>query len=109
MFVAAFIGVNRILRVDFDSTGDPEAFAPKALADVRKRLEQFNGALPAFGHAIGFVLNYSPNFSIRFSLEGAPQEVFGAAYRVGDADLLINGKPIPPRLLPHVVVSGEMP
>jgi hypothetical protein len=65
------------------------------LAGVRQRLVEFRGILPAFGNAIGFIVNYSPDFAVKYSLEGTPLEIFDAAYRVGDATLLVKGKPIP--------------
>jgi hypothetical protein len=67
------MGVNRILRVDFDSTGDPESYVGKALEGVRQRLVEFKGLLPAFGGATGFILNYTSDFAIKFSLHGTPQ------------------------------------
>jgi hypothetical protein len=66
--------------------------------------------LPAFGRATGFIVNYSPDFAVGFSLDGTPQEVFGTAYRIGHASLLLRGKPIPREMLPPVtkfIWSGE--
>jgi hypothetical protein len=107
MFVAAVMGVNRILRVDFDSTGDRESYVAKALTGVRQRLAEFKGTLPAFGRAVGFIVNYSPDFAVKFSLDGMPQEIFGGAYRVGDASLSVKGKPIPRGMLPPVNIAAS--
>jgi hypothetical protein len=104
IFIVAIMGTNRILRVDFDTTGDSESYVGMALAGIQQRLVEFKGMLPAFGRAVGFIVNYTPDFAIRYSLDGVPQEVFDAAYRVGDAELLIKGKPIPSGLFPNVQV-----
>jgi hypothetical protein len=57
--------------------------------------------IPAFGRATGLILNYAPNFAVRFDLRGTPQEIFGQAYRIGQAQLLLNGRSIPPGLYPE--------
>jgi hypothetical protein len=59
-----------------------------------------------FGAAIGFIVNYTPDFAVKYSLGGLPQQIFDSAYRVGDATLLVKGKPIPPGLFPRVQVAG---
>jgi hypothetical protein len=103
IFVAAAMGLDRILRVDFNYSGGEGSWARRALEGVREKLAEFGGVLPAFGHATGFIVNYSPDFAVRFSLDGTPQEVFGAAYRIGEASLLLKGgKPIPREMLPPV-------
>jgi hypothetical protein len=97
IWVAGVMGVDRILRVDFDYSGDEDTWAPLALEGVNQRLAAFGGTglLPAFGRAIGYVVNYRADFAVRFSLDGQPQEVFEAAYRIGHAALLLKGRPIP--------------
>jgi hypothetical protein len=36
------------------------------------------------------------HFAVRFDLRGTPQEIFGEAYRIGQAYLLLRGRSIPP-------------
>ena len=95
IFVAALIGVDTLLRVDFELDGDHQSYISKALEGVERRLARWHGSLPAFGKATGLIVNYSPNFAVRFDLRGTPQEMFGAAYRIGQADLLLKGSRIP--------------
>jgi hypothetical protein len=105
IFVAAVMGPDRILRVDFNYSGGQDSWALRALKGVQQKLAEFGGTgvLPAFGRATGFVVNYSPDFAVRFSLDGTPQEVFGAAYRIGQVSLVLKGgKPIPREMLPPV-------
>jgi hypothetical protein len=96
IFVAALMGPERILRVEFDCSEAKESWAARALEGVRARLAEFGGTglLPAFGVAIGFVVNYAPDFAVRFELDGTPKELLATAYRIGHASLLLGGKPI---------------
>ena len=48
-----------------------------------------------------WAFNYAPNFAVRFDLQGIPQEIFGEAYRIGQACLLLKGRRIPPGVLPE--------
>jgi hypothetical protein len=105
IFVAAFIGVERLLRVDFDLEGDRESYVQKALQGVQRHLAKWRGTIPAFGRPIGIIVNYAPDHAIRFDLDGMPREFFNKAYRVGQAHLLIKGRPIPAGLLPRVVLG----
>ena len=105
IFLAALIGVERLLRVDFDLEGDRESYAQKALQGMQRHLAKWKGAVPAFGQPIGFVVNYSPDYAIRFDLDGMPREFFRKAYRVGQAHLLVKGRPISQGIFPHVVSS----
>jgi hypothetical protein len=57
--------------------------------------------IPAFGRAAGLIVNYAPNFAVRFDLRGTQQEIFGEAYRIGQASLLLKGRSIPPEALPR--------
>ena len=52
IFVAAFIGVERLLRVDFDLEGDRESYVQKALQGVQRHLAKWRGTIPAFGRPI---------------------------------------------------------
>ena len=90
LFVAALIGVDVLLRIDFDLTADPMTFQNQALDGLRDKLARWHGCLPAFGRAIGLIINYSPDRAIRFDLEGNAVEHFDRAYRLGFAQFSIG-------------------
>ena len=80
LFVAFFIGVNRLVRVDFDLTKGPITFLRQALEGVREKLSECRGdRLPAFGRPVGVVVNYSPDRAIQFDLTGKPIAIFDKA------------------------------
>ena len=43
IFIAALIGVDRILRIDFDDISKPITFIDQALAGIRRKIEEFGG------------------------------------------------------------------
>lgn len=96
IFVAAVIGVHRILRIDFDLNADRSTFVHQALVGIRARVRRWNRdsipnmplgnyQLPAFGHVTGFVINYEPERAVRFDFDGAAREVLPRSYRIGEA------------------------
>jgi hypothetical protein len=95
MFVAAVIGVERILRIDFDPNATPLQFARLALQGVNRRAAEWSGVLPAYGKPIGFVVNYSPDSAVMFDLKGVPLDSFDGAVRVAEVSLVIKERPIP--------------
>jgi hypothetical protein len=99
IFVAALIGVENLLRLDFDTGGNPVGYVKKAEQELERRLSRWKGTLPAFGRPTGLVLNFSPDKAVRFDLEGNPKEIFSKAYPAGQAHLLMKGRPIPPGVL----------
>ena len=93
IFVAAMIGVEKLLRIDLDTTQGPVSF-------VRQVLDRLPEGVPAFGKPIGFVINYSPDQAIRFDLNGQPTTILDKAVRPGTAVLLrLGGRPIPAEAL----------
>ena len=89
IFVAALIGVEKLLRIDLDATQGPVSF-------VRQVLNRLPEEVAAFGKPIGFVINYSPDQAIRFDLNGQPTAILDKAVRPGTAVLLrLGGRPIP--------------
>jgi hypothetical protein len=108
IFVAGIIGAERLLRVDFDLDGERESYVKKSLEGVQRRLAKWNGTIPAFGRPTGLIVNYAPNFAIRFDLRGSPQEIFGEAYRIGQLSLLLKGRSIPSGSLPRVVHAQHL-
>jgi hypothetical protein len=104
-FVAAIIGVERLLRVDFDLEGNNEGYVKKALRGMEQRLTEWKGTIPAFGRPTGIIVNYAPNHAIRCDLGGMPREFLNHAYRIGQAHLLVKGRPIRVGLLPRVILG----
>jgi hypothetical protein len=96
------------LRVDFDLDGERESYVKKSLEGFERRLAKWNGTIPAFGRPTGLIVNYAPNFAIRFDLRGSPQEIFGEAYRIGQLSLLLKGRSIPSGSLPRVVHAQHL-
>jgi hypothetical protein len=60
IFVAAIIGAERLLRVDFDLDGERESYIKKSVEGVERRLAKWNGTIPAFGQPTGLIVNYAP-------------------------------------------------
>jgi hypothetical protein len=88
IFVAAIIGVEKLLRIDLDPTQGPVSF-------VRQVLDRLPERVPAFGKPIGFVINYSPSKVVRFDSNGQPIAILDKAVRPGTAVLRLGGRPIP--------------
>jgi hypothetical protein len=62
IFVAAIIGVEKLLRIDLDLTQRPVSF-------VRRVLDRLPEGVIAFGKTVGFVINYSPDQARSGSIE----------------------------------------
>ena len=92
IFVAAIIGVEKLLRIDLDATQGPVSF-------VKQVLDHVPEGVPAFGKPIGFVINYSPDTAVRFNSNGQPIETLDEAVRPGTAVLRLGGRPIPAEVL----------
>jgi hypothetical protein len=87
IFVAAMIGVEKLLRIDLDATLGPVSF-------VRQVLNYLPERVPAFGNTIGFVINYPSDKAVRFDLDGQPISILDKAVRPGTAVLRLGGRPI---------------
>jgi len=83
--VAAMIGVEKLLRIDVDATQGPMSF-------VRHVLDRLPEGVSAFGKAIGFVINYSPDKAVRFDPNGQPITILDTAVRPGTAVLCLGGR-----------------
>jgi hypothetical protein len=92
IFVAAIVGVEKLLRIDLDATHGPANF-------VRQVLDHLPEGVPAFGKPIGFVINYSPDHAVRFDPNGQPIAILDKAVRPGTAVLRLGGRPIPAEAL----------
>ena len=104
IFVAAIIGVERLLRVDLDPTGGPGTYIDQALKGIRQKFARWNPKgidvssvglgdlpLPTFGRPVGVIVNYTPDHAIRFDLSGQPIEVLDRAHRIGEAQFFLKG------------------
>ena len=92
IFVAAIIGVEKLLQIDFDPTQGPVSF-------VEQVLDRLPGGVPAFGKPIGFVINYSPDQAVRFDPNGQPIATLDKAVLPETAVLRLGGRPIPAEVL----------
>ena len=103
IFIAAIIGVERLLRVDLDPTEGEVTYIDQALKGIRQKLARWNSKvdfsslglgdlpLPTFGRPVGVIVNYTPDRAIRFDLSGQPIEAFDHAHRIGDAQFFLKG------------------
>ena len=103
IFIAAIIGVERLLRVDLDPTEGEVTYIDQALKGIRQKLARWNSKvdvssvglgdlpLPTFGRPVGVIVNYTPDRAVRFDLSGHPIEAFDRAHRIGEAQLFLKG------------------
>src|SRR4029078_6912651 len=94
IFIAAIIGVDRLLRVDLDPTEGEVTYIDQALRGIRQKLARWNSKvdvsavglgvlpLPCFGRPVGVIVNYTPDRAVRFDLSGQPIEVLDRAHRI---------------------------
>ena len=109
--LAAVIGVERLLRIDFNANARPVSFVSLAVEGVKQKKTQWDsngGALPGYGAPTGIVVNYAPDRAVRFDLAGVPQEAFAAVYRLEQVQLLLKGRPIPAGVLPQVASGSTL-
>ncbi len=92
IFVASLLGPERILRIDFDTSGKPATYVHCALKQMNLKYPE--GMVPAFGRIISIAVNYAPNHAVLFDLEGRALELLSEACRIGTATLSIKGKPL---------------
>jgi hypothetical protein len=96
IFVAAIIGVEKLLRIDLDATQGPVRF-------VWQVLDRRPEGVPAFRKTAGFVINYSPDKAVRFDPNGKPIAILDKAVRPGTAVLRLGGRPIPAAALGMII------
>lgn len=110
IFIAAFIGVARLLRIDFDLATTPDTFLAQALEGLIEKLLEFNprlrdaglasevvrhrGEIPAFGAPTGIIINYSPDSAARYDLDGNLIEKLDRAKRLGSTGYSVSGRPL---------------
>src|SRR5271165_6900130 len=78
IFVAALIGVEKILRIDFDTSLPEETYVQQALAKLPEQTI-------AFGRPVGVTINYAPDRAVRYDLKGNPIETLPEAVQCGKA------------------------
>jgi hypothetical protein len=98
IFVAAFVGVNRLLRIDFELSLPRASFVRQAVNGISGKLGT-DGMIPAFGFPVGFIVNYAANRAIQFDLQGRALELLPKAYDPGRAELSVNGRRVPDGLV----------
>src|SRR5271165_5689409 len=68
IFVAALVGVEKILRIDFDTSLPEETFVHQTLAQIPEQTI-------AFGRPIGVTINYAADRAVRYDLKGDPSKL----------------------------------
>ena len=104
IFIAAIIGVDRLLRVDIDPTQGEVTYIGQALKGIRQKFARWNPKevdvssvglgdlpLPCFGRPVSVIVNYTPDRAVRFDLKGQPVEVLDRAHRIGEAQFFFKG------------------
>ena len=95
-------GSERWLKIPLDLSRPAVTFAVQAFAVASR-----TPVVPFFGETIGFIVNYTPDFAVRFDLKGDPVEAFDHAYSPGDVTIAIGGKEIPGEVFARI--TGMMP
>ena len=83
IFVAALIGVERILRIELDTALPEQTFVHQALAKLPEQTI-------AFGRPIGVTINYARDRAVRYDLKGDPIATLAEAVRCGEAYLIVS-------------------
>ena len=87
-------GIGRWLIVPLDPSSAPITFVRQVLDALPDKLgtgPDGQKGVPFFGHATGFILNFSPDRAVRFALNGEALETLPKAYRPGEVELSIGG------------------
>lgn len=113
IYVAAAIGVGRLLRIDFDLALSPLSYVNQALTGILGKLVEFRiqtsrtpDEIPAFGRPIGMIVNFTPDRAVRFDLDGSALEILPRAYRPNDVNIVLRGRPCPPETLQTIMLVG---
>jgi hypothetical protein len=84
IFVAAFLGVENLLRFDLDMDQGEETFVAQAIA------ANPSWAGP-FGEVVGFCVNFTPDRCVEYDTQGNVLAMLSKARRPGRADLTLKG------------------
>ena len=94
-------GAERWLKIPLDLSKPPVTFAAQATAFVKKTPKT------AFhGPTTGFIINYTPDNSVRFDIDGNPVEEFERACSPGEVELFLRGRKIPTKTFAKVMGFG---
>ncbi len=85
-------GPERWLRIPLDLSQPPVTYAVQAHDFVAK-----TPFVPYHGRTTGFIVNYTPDSTVRYDLDGDPVEHFDRAYRPGQAEVFIGKQKLPAR------------
>jgi hypothetical protein len=108
IWMAAMIGVERILRLDLSEGSAPVTYVQQALDGLDTRLRTWgSSSLPAFGRPQSVVVNYACDQAIEFDLAGKPLRVFEKAVRIGVATLALSDRPITAKELRPLMGASE--
>lgn len=107
MMMAAFAGADRRLRIDFHPDAHAIKYAQEAKAETSRRKDDF--LLNHFyGPPMGFVVNYTPDYAVRFQLDGYPAAAIERALERDQVSLSIAGRPLSQRQI-DILVGGGLP
>jgi hypothetical protein len=81
IFVAAIVGVEKILRIELDTSLPEETYVHQALAKLFETI--------AYGRSIGVTVNYAPDRAVRYDLKGNSIETLAEAVRRSEASLIV--------------------
>jgi len=87
IFVACLIGVEKLLRVDFDFRKSQQDW-------VSEVVSKLPDSVIAFGQVTGFTINYSPYRAIEFDRAGRMIKERDSALRPGQASFVHKGKDV---------------
>ncbi|WFT82933.1 hypothetical protein QA634_14295 [Methylobacterium sp. CB376] len=78
------IGIDRLLKLELDTTRPRHTFVRQALSGLNQRLLSFKSdQIPFFGRPRGFVINYAPNRAVRYDLNGNAVEILSREVMAG--------------------------
>ncbi len=107
LHIAAIIGIGELKRVDFTPGSRPVTYVQQALDGLQQKLKRWgHGQLPCFGKPVEIIINYTPDWAVRFDLDGKGIESFDAAYRLGEATLSISGRNVSAAELQSVLAEN---
>ena len=86
-------GADKWLRIPLDLSRPPITFVAQAMSVVR-----LMPRVPFFGNTTGFVINYRPDYAVRFDIHGDPQEVMSEPYAPGPVNVSIGGRKAPDKI-----------
>ena len=99
IFVVAFFGTDWLKRIDLEVALPVNAIHRQIQDVIQRRLARWDGQIPCFGAATGYVINWTPDRAERFDLPGTRLEVLDRAERVGGGYLGFRGRMVERRTI----------